>query len=355
MHLNTAGLPGAAIVRVFLMDCAMNAETPASIATTASTSSTSRAREFRILALSGGGYLGVYTAALLADLEDRVGEPLGRRFDLIAGTSVGGILAVALGYELPMRQMLALFLDRGSQVFSQRALPRGTVSRLIDLSRSVLGPKYDGAALRAALTDHLGEATLDQALHSLVIPSVNVTRSQTKVFKTPHSRASRGDEDIRAVEVAMATCAAPAYFPSVPIKGELFADGGLFCVAPDQVAMHEAEHFMGVALNRVRMLSIGTGTLGYQPAAGVSDDAGAVGWLTDGRLLLTLISVQQQHVQAMMEDRLTSRYLRLDAPWPQHAGLGIDVATAESARVLTGMAQETMRSTPLRRLDSFLK
>ena len=188
-----------------------------------------------------------------------------------------------------------------------------------------------------------------------MIPSVNVTRSQTKVFKTPHSRTSKGDEDISAVDVAMATSAAPAFFPSVSIKGELFADGGLFCVAPDQVALHEAEQFMKVEADRVRMLSIGTGTLGYQPAAGVKGDAGAVGWLTDGRLLLTLISVQQQHVQAMMEDRLANRYLRLDAAWPQHAGLGIDVATAESARVLTEMAQETMRTTSLRRLDSFLK
>lgn len=312
-------------------------------------------KEFRILALSGGGYLGVYTAALLADLEERAGEPLGRRFDLIAGTSVGGILAIGLGYELPMRQMLALFLERGRQVFSPRALPQGTVSRLIDLTRSVLGPKYDGVALRTALTEFLGDMTLDQALHPLVIPSVNVTRSQTKVFKTPHGRASRGDEKVGAVDAAMATCAAPAYFPAVKINGELFADGGLFCVAPDQVALHEAEHFMGIPLKNVHMLSIGTGTLGYQPAEGVGDDAGAVGWLSDGRLLLTLISVQQQHVQAMMEDRLARRYLRLDAPWPQHAGLGIDVATVESAKVLTDMARETLRTANSRQLDRFLR
>lgn len=58
---------------------------------------------FRILALSGGGYLGLYTAALLAILEERVGEPLGRHFDLVGGTSVGGILAIGLAYELPMQ------------------------------------------------------------------------------------------------------------------------------------------------------------------------------------------------------------------------------------------------------------
>lgn len=59
------------------------------------------------------------------------------------------------------------------------------MSRLIDLTRSVLGPKYDGIALRSALTDYLGERTLGNALHHLVIPSVNVTRCQTKVFTPP--------------------------------------------------------------------------------------------------------------------------------------------------------------------------
>jgi predicted acylesterase/phospholipase RssA len=311
--------------------------------------------EYRILTLSGGGYLGVYTATLLAALEECVGEPLGRRFDMIAGTSVGGILAIGLGYELPMRQMLELFLERGSQVFSPRALPRGAVSRLIDLTRSVMGPKYDGSALRAALTEYFGDARLDQALHDLVIPSVNVTRCQTKVFKTPHGEASRGDEGVRAVDVAMATCAAPAYFPSVAIGGHLFADGGLFSVAPDQVALHEAEHFLGINAHNVRMLSLGTGTLGYQPAEGLSEDAGAVGWLSDGRLLLTLISVQQQHVQAMMEDRLGQRYMRLDAPWPAQAGLGIDVATAHSARILGDMARATIASTDEKQLNKFLE
>ena len=310
--------------------------------------------EYRILTLSGGGYLGVYTATLLAALEESVGEPLGRRFDMIAGTSVGGILAIGLGYELPMRQMLELFLERGSQVFSPRALPKGTVSRLIDLTRSVMGPKYDGTALRSALTEYFGDARLDQALHDLVIPSVDVTRCQTKVFKTPHGDASRGDERVRAVDVAMATCAAPAYFPSVPIGGHLFADGGLFSVAPDQVALHEAEHFLGINAHNVRMLSLGTGTLGYQPAEGLSEDAGAVGWLSDGRLLLTLISVQQQHVQAMMEDRLGHRYMRLDAAWPAQAGLGIDVATDHSARILGDMARATMSSTDPKQLKKFL-
>jgi uncharacterized protein len=311
-------------------------------------------RSLRILALSGGGYLGLYSAAVLAALEDEIGEPIGRRFDLIAGTSVGGIIAAAVAFELPLSELVAFFVERGSAVFSPRARPSGTVGRLLDLSRSVLGPKYDHTTLRRALDERLGGATFAQALHPLLLPAVNVTRSLTKVFKTPHAKASRGDEAVRVADAVLAACAAPAYFPSVAIGDALYADGGLFAVAPDQVALHEAEHFMDVEPARVRMLSIGTATVGYQPAEGIDADAGAVGWLSDGRLILTLIAVQQQHVQAMMEDRLGARYLRLDAQWPAQAGLGIDIATPEAARTLTALAARTLREADRKRLKAFI-
>jgi patatin-like phospholipase/acyl hydrolase len=78
-------------------------------------------KPFRILSLAGGGYLGTYTACVLAGLEAAAGEPLGRKFDLIAGTSVGGILAMALGLEVPMADVRQLFVERGPEIFSARA------------------------------------------------------------------------------------------------------------------------------------------------------------------------------------------------------------------------------------------
>lgn len=308
----------------------------------------------RVLSLSGGGFLGLYTAVVLAGLEARAGEPLARRFDLIAGTSIGGVLALALAYEVPMERLVRLFVDHGPEVFSSRELPRGAMSRLLDLTRSVLGPKYSGDALRKSLQDELGERRLAEALHRVVVPAVDVGLCQTKVFKTPHAAASEGDGELRAVDVAMAACAAPAYFPSVRLGRRTYADGGLFAVAPDQVALHELEHFMGVAADRVSMLSIGTATARYQPAGGVQDDAGAVGWLSEGRLVLTMLSVQQQHVRAMVEDRLGDRYLRLDADWPANAGLGIDVATQKAAQVLTGLARKTLARVDPSTLGAFV-
>ncbi|MCE1250097.1 MAG: patatin-like phospholipase family protein [Comamonadaceae bacterium] len=306
------------------------------------------------MALSGGGYLGLYAAVVLADLEARVGEPLGRRFDLIAGTSVGGLLAMALAFEVPMRELVKLFLERGEEVFSSRRLPSGAVSRLLDLSRSVMGPKYTGEALRKELTRYFGKCTLGDALHAVVVPAVDVTRSVTKVFKTPHAQASLGDAAYSAVDVTLATCAAPAFFPSVYVGDKLYADGGLFAVAPDQVALHEAEHFMGAKPARVRMLSVGTAAMGYQPADKPEADVGAVGWLSEGRLIMTMLAAQQQHVQAIMEDRLEERYMRLDAHWPAQAGLGIDVATKQAAQTLIALGHGTLQTLDEARLAKFL-
>ena len=308
-------------------------------------------KPFRILSLAGGGYLGLYTACVLAELEALAGEPLGRRFDLIAGTSVGGILAVALAFEMPMATLRQLFLEHGTEIFSDRGLATTTVGKLRDLTRSVLGPKYDGKALRKAMVAQLGRKTLGDALHHLVVPSTTVSLSQTKVFKTPHASGSRGDESVHAVKVAMATCAAPAYFPSVRVGKFLYADGGIFAVAPDQIALHEAEHFLHVPASRVHMLSIGTGTAYYRPSSKVDEEDGAVDWLSEGRLILTLISVQQQHVEAMLEDRLGSRYRHIDGEWPRTAELGIDVATPQAAASLTRLARDTTRHLDLEALQ----
>ena len=135
---------------------------------------------------------------------------------------------------------------------------------------------------------------------------------------------------------------------------KLYADGGLFAVAPDQVALHEAELFMGAKPSKVRMLSVGTATMGYQPMEKPEADVGAVGWLTDGRLILTMISVQQQHVVAVMEDRLEDRYMRIDAPWPARAGLGIDIATRSAALTLTALGRETVAQLDAQRIRAFL-
>lgn len=60
--------------------------------------------------------------------------------------------------------------------------------------------------------------------------------------------------------VALAHSAAPTFFPLRKIRGELFADGGLYANSPDHLALHEAEHFLEERLEDISVLSIGTTT-----------------------------------------------------------------------------------------------
>ena len=68
---------------------------------------------YHVLALSGGGYRGLYTATVLAELETVLGRPIASHFDLICGTSAGGMLALGLAAEIPAIELKALFEERG--------------------------------------------------------------------------------------------------------------------------------------------------------------------------------------------------------------------------------------------------
>src|SRR5271154_4342355 len=93
------------------------------------------------------GYLGLYTISVLADLEDRIHAPLATRFDLIAGTSVGGIIAIGIANEVPAASIKDAFERNGTEIFSARHPPRTSVGRFYDVLRCMLKPKYDPSAL----------------------------------------------------------------------------------------------------------------------------------------------------------------------------------------------------------------
>jgi hypothetical protein len=193
--------------------------------------------EFWILALSGGGARGRFTAKVLANLEKAVGGPLANRFDLIAGTSVGGILALGLAKEIPAKKLVALF-DHADEIFTPR--------RCL-FNWSLFGPKYSNEKLKALLAkkETFGKATIGNLKHRVMIPSVNYTKGTPTFFKTPHHPRLRIDWEYSLVDVAMATAAAPTFFPVYGFGNQHFVDGGLVANAPGLVAVHEAMHFAG--------------------------------------------------------------------------------------------------------------
>lgn len=216
----------------------------------------SRGRNFRILALDGGGLRGTFTAAVLAKWDDMLkaggGNDLISHFDLVAGTSTGAILAIGLAMGLKPSEILEFYEEKGPQIFPKdRKL------------RHWLKSKHDSATLRGLLTDVYGDKTLEaDSRCRLVIPTVRAKQGQAEAIVTPHSPDRTAYRDISAVDAALASSAAPTYFDEAtfggPIALETFLDGGVWANNPILPALAEAVRYLKIPLDRIDVLSIGT-------------------------------------------------------------------------------------------------
>jgi len=303
--------------------------------------------KFNILSLSGGGFLGLYTVSVLAELEKASGRPIATSFDLMAGTSVGGILALGLAAEIPAIDIQNAFERNGTAIFSNRPAPTTWLGTVRDLTRFAIRPKYSSEALRATVSDLVGANTrIGDLKHAVLVPTVNLTKGKPQVFKTPHHANFRTDLHQKVVDVALATAAAPTYFPIAEIGDSLFADGGLYANSPDMLAVHEAEHFFGRAISDVHLLSVGTTTSQFSFAHAHGRNLGAFGWWRDQRLVNVIIASQQHSVNFMMGHRLGSRYLQIDADQSkeQERHLALDVATDDAQRTIRGLAHGSVQN-----------
>lgn len=300
---------------------------------------------FYILSLTGGGYRGLFTAEILAKLEERAGRPIWECFDLIAGTSIGGIIAIGLAMGKTAKQIKEEFIARGEMIFPPEPLKKGRLKKFLELKARLDKPKYDGSALRAAVDEIVGKNVLRDARTRLLIPAVNMTSGTVQMFKTPHDPKVLDDQFLLAADVAMATSAAPFIFPLAKIKNSYFADGGLAANAPDACAIHEAIHYAGQHSQDIRVLSIGTTITNFGLPTSLGSEFGIKQWLTNQRLLNTVFCVQQQLVDFMVSHNLKERYLRIDeVPSTEHGSdIGLDLATKHSRETLQGLAQQAFK------------
>lgn len=301
------------------------------------------AGEFWILALSGGGARGLFTAQVLANLEKEIGRPLAERFDLIAGTSVGGILALGLAKEIPAKKLVTIF-DQADEIF----MPRRCL-----FNWSLFGPKYRNDKLKALLEEKeiFGKTTIGNLKHRIMVPSVNYTKGTPTFFKTPHHPRLRIDWEYSLVDVAMATAAAPTFFPIYGFGNQHFVDGGLVANAPGLVAVHEAMHFAGHPdVKTIHVVSIGTYARGTAMDPKLSKDIGILSARTSGwfpwargwgfRLFELTINSQEAMSNDMLKHWLGERHHLIDGkPKPEQTSyLGLDNTSTESRKALLGQA-----------------
>ncbi len=294
---------------------------------------------FRILSLAGGGLRGAYGIGFLCELEAQLDGPLTDYFDLIAGTSTGGITAAALSYGITAHDMQVFYENHGSKIFSPRPKMRAPhvgqlfyplVRRFVDWrTRQNLDDffqaRYCPGMLEASMLEGFGSQTLaDVRKCRLIIPSVNLTDGVTCVFRTPHLPTKRPEYDWKISDIIVSATAAPTFFPHKTMPdGKAYVDGGLWANDPGLVAMAETARiirckdgmcsadYFGVAFDssQIHMLSIGTGQSAHSlspPGA----EAGVMYWAKHAAELMHLLQVQG--AQFPLKVALGSRYHQFD-------------------------------------------
>ncbi|NGX51877.1 MAG: putative sporulation hydrolase CotR [Candidatus Anoxychlamydiales bacterium] len=203
----------------------------------------------KILSINGGGIKGTFAAAFLASIEDTLKSPVADYFDLIVGSSTGGIIALGLGLGLSGNDILNFYRQEGPNIFA--------VNNISKYFRWIFTSKFDDQPLKQALHKSFEDKKLGDSKKRLIIPSLSLETGDLYLYKTAHHPRLEFDYKVKAVDVALATSAAPTYFPIHQIKGTPFIDGGVWANNPTDIAIIEAISVLNWNKSEIKVLNLG--------------------------------------------------------------------------------------------------
>jgi uncharacterized protein len=263
----------------------------------------------RILSIDGGGIRGILPLYYLAKLEEQTGRPAYEMFDLIAGTSTGGMIALALSVA-PAREVLRLYVERGSDIFLRNS--------------NLFGPKYSSRNRRKIFRDFFGDRKLSDAKVPTIVTAWELGRDQAYHLysKWPNDRIFDHEHlDMLMSDAALATSAAPTYFEPetvypIRVDGErsheayTFIDGGVFANNPSWIAFNYAlTLFPHLNKTDISLLSLGTGSKDVDYNAANSKRWPILFWLSP--LMHILLSGNGKSVDKVLSSVLQDQYDRV--------------------------------------------
>jgi uncharacterized protein len=291
------------------------------------------ANSVKVLAIDGGGIRGIIPALILSELQKRLGKEPWQTFDLIAGTSTGGIIALGIGTACnngkpySPDQLLNLYLQNGSAIFKKNWLTP---------LRQLLFPKYSPDGLQATLARFFQATEFCTALTPLLTSSYNL-QTQLPFFFKSHLIAARPNYNWRVTDIARATSAAPTFFPPFHLTRGMedyaLVDGGVFVNNPSMAAYVEARLLYPNA-PRIVVVSVGTGDRQDAITYARAKKWGLVGWAKQ------IVPVLMDSVSEAVDFELTTlpecTYYRLQVPnLPLAAGQMDNVAPDNLAALQT--------------------
>lgn len=232
----------------------------------------------KVLAVDGGGIRGIIPAVILSEIQKRLGGDLYKFFDLVSGTSTGGIIALGIATQCNKEagpyspaQLVNLYVENGPAIFKKNVLT---------WAKNFARPKYSPDALEATLVEFFSTAQFDTALTPLLISSYDL-KGQLPFFFKSHRIASDPRYNWPVVSIARATSAAPTFFPPLQLtrNDESYAlvDGGVFVNNPSVAAYAEARALYPEAAQFI-IVSAGTGNRQDQITYEQAKDWGLLQW-----------------------------------------------------------------------------
>ena len=311
------------------------------------TSDTTGTRPIRVLSIDGGGIRGIIPARILNELEQRTGKPVSALFDIMAGSSTGGILVLGLtkptgNTRQPAHSaagMMEFYRQLGPVIFSTSL--RHRLTSLNGLVRS----RYPDRTVENALADFFGDARLKDAITSVFIPSYEIERHTPFFFRSTMAQ-KRPDYDFPMHVVARSTSAAPTYFPPerIPIPGtsdyHALIDGGVFANNPAACAYVETRVNYSNAAD-ITLVSLGAGKSNPPVSLTKAEDWGVAQWARP--ILDTVLDGVSSTVEYQLRSLLparpdgTDRYFRLQTTLNERNS-SLDNATRENLEALRTQA-----------------
>lgn len=311
---------------------------------------------FKILSIDGGGIRGIFPAMLLTNFEAELKDSgiknwqVYQNFDLICGTSTGGIIAISLALGIPAKEIYELYINNAQTIFGKK---KGFFKRFKYAAHAKDG--LENLIREKYKTYHNGDCGEDPRLNhcktNVAIPIYDLMEGRPSVLKSKYHAAFVRDYHIPAYQAALATSAAPTYFNPysaqyIDLHGikksfQNKVDGGVFANNPTLQGIIEAQKSFGLKLSDLNVLSIGTGYKRFCDA-GIDKRKdhrvkyGIHYWMLEGgkkRLIELFMQGQSQEVQnliSILKNGIDKRepdnfnYMRIDTELDETCGIEMD-------------------------------
>ncbi|KAK9269234.1 hypothetical protein L1049_001004 [Liquidambar formosana] len=334
-----------------------------------------------ILSLDGGGIRGIIPGTILSFLESQLQEldgedaRLADYFDVIAGTSTGGLVTAMLTAPtennrplFAAKDIVPFYLEHGPKIFPQNWGMCGPIRKIL---KSLAGPKYDGKYLHEIVREILGETRLHQTLTNVVIPTFDIKLLHPTIFSSYEAKNSSG-LDARLSDICIGTSAAPTYLPAYYFKNQdgegnayefNLVDGGVAANNPALVAISQVTNqifdknpeffpIRPMDYGRFLVISIGTGSQNtvHKYNAKMAAKWGVLGWLLHGGST-PLVDVFTQasadmvnfHISVVFEAlHSEENYLRIQDDTLNGTDSSVDVATKENLDKLVRIGERLL-------------